>query len=56
MNLVTLINDINLAAKSEKWFDSVNAKMIAEDYGFDPAYVQSLIDGERKNMQIEVRS
>jgi hypothetical protein len=55
MNLVTLIQDINMAARSEKAFDSVNAKMIADDYGFDPAYVQSLIDGERKNMQIEVR-
>jgi len=56
MNLVTLIQDINLAAKSEKGFDKVNAKMIADDHGFDPSYVQSLIDGERKNMQIEVRS
>jgi len=55
MNLVTLIKDINLAAKSAKGFDKVNAKMIAEDYGFDPAYIQRLIDGERKNMQIEVR-
>jgi hypothetical protein len=55
MNLATLIEDINTAARSAKGFDKVNAKMIAEEYGFDPAYIQSLIDGERKNLRIEVR-
>jgi hypothetical protein len=40
-------SEVNHAAKSNPAFDGINSVMIADEFGFDPAYVLAAIKAAR---------
>lgn len=46
----SFVRDIHEAAKSDKYFDKYNAKIIANDHGVFPGFVLREIRSERKRL------